>query len=47
MTKERMMDLVIRKYGFEAEEAIQFCQMCESGYPNATIEEMFLGVMED
>lgn len=41
MTKERMMDLVIRKYGFEAEEAVQFCQMCESGYPMLLLKRCF------
>lgn len=29
MTKEEMMDNVIRKYGFESEEAILFCGACE------------------
>lgn len=45
MTREKMIDMVIHKYGFEAGETIQFCRMCEN-YPAATIEEMFLGLME-
>ena len=42
---EKMMDMVIRKCGFEAEETISFCRMCEN-YPMVTIEEMFLSIME-
>lgn len=30
MTREEMMDNVIRKFGFEHEMTIQFCTMCES-----------------
>ena len=42
---EKMMDMVIRKCGFETEETISFCRICES-YPMVTIEEMFLSIME-
>lgn len=42
---EKMMNMVIRKCGFEAEETISFCRMCEN-YPRVTIEEMFLSIME-
>lgn len=47
MQKNDMVDMVIRKYGFEAEETISFCEMCfVENYPMVTIEEMFLGLME-
>lgn len=28
MTREEMMDNVIRKFGFEVKETISFCRMC-------------------
>lgn len=31
MTREEMMDNVIKKYGFESEEAIDFCRIAETG----------------
>ena len=31
MTREQMMDNVIRKFGFEAKATIIFCRMCERG----------------
>ena len=31
MTREQMMDDVIRKYGFEVKTTIAFCRMCERG----------------
>lgn len=32
MTKEEMMNMVIRKFGFEAKETINFCKTCQK-YP--------------
>ena len=29
MTREEMMDKIIRKYGFEAEETLWFCRLAE------------------
>lgn len=30
MTREQMMDKVVRRYGFEVEETLAFCRMCEN-----------------
>jgi len=30
MTREKMMNEVIRKFGFEASITIEFCEMCEN-----------------
>ena len=35
MSYKEMMDDVVRKYGFEAEVTIKFCEMCE----NSTSED--------
>lgn len=29
MTREQMMDNVIKRYGFEVDETIGFCSVCE------------------
>lgn len=39
MTREEMMDNIIRKFGFEAEETIDFCEKCEKyGYTVIKLE---------
>ena len=41
MTKQEMMDNVIRKYGFESEEAILFCSACEDKKNDKIIETLY------
>ena len=41
MTKQEMMDNVIRKYGFESEEAILFCGACEDKRKDKIIKELY------
>lgn len=36
MTKQEMMDKVIRVYGFESKEAIHFCELAENPLHSAT-----------
>lgn len=45
MTRWEMLDLVIRKYGFEVEETIEFAFLCENG-TEKQIEETFKELME-
>lgn len=46
-TREQMMDEVIKKFGFEHEMTIKFCQLCEmEGIWDATVEVGFNYVME-
>lgn len=44
MNKEKMMDMVIRKFGFDAEETIEFCQICEK-YPYIIAKLKYLRLM--
>ena len=47
MTREEMMDNVIRKFGFEVKETINFCRMCERGnVTNERIEVRYKELME-
>ena len=47
MTREEMMDNVIRKFGFEVKETISFCSMCERGnVANERIEARYKELME-
>lgn len=47
MTREKMMDNVIRKFGFEVKETISFCRMCECGnVANERIEARYKELME-
>ena len=47
MTKEQMIDNVIRKYGFEARVTIAFCRMCERGdLANTQIEARYNELMK-
>jgi hypothetical protein len=45
MTRWEMLDLIIRKYGFEVEETIEFAFLCENG-TEKQIEETFKKLME-
>lgn len=47
MTREEMMDNVIRKFGFEAEITIQFCTLCEIIDENATVDVAYNYVMNE
>ena len=38
MTKEQMMDNIIRKYGFESKGAIGFCKLVEGGANESVIK---------
>lgn len=39
MTRKEMMDAVIKKFGFEAKETIDFCEKCERyGYAVVKLE---------
>lgn len=44
MTREEMMDAVIKKFGFEAKETIDFCEKCE-GYGYAAIKLEYMRLM--
>lgn len=47
MTREEMMDNVIRKFGFEVKETISFCRMCERrNVANERIEARYKELME-
>lgn len=47
MTREEMMDNVIRKFGFEVKETISFCRMYERGnVANERIEARYKELME-
>ena len=44
---ERMMDKVIEKFGFEVEETIEFCELCEREDSTiGEIQEQFNWLME-
>lgn len=45
MTREEMMDNVIKKYGFESEITILFCKACEECDSNSKIRETFRMLM--
>jgi len=45
MTKEEMMDKVIKKYGFESEITILFCKICEKCDSNSTIRWTYIMLM--
>ena len=47
MTREEMMDNVIRKFGFEANITIQFCTFCEIIDKDATIDVAYNYVMNE
>jgi hypothetical protein len=40
MTKEQMMDKVIRKFGFEADETLDFCLFCIQLGGNPTMKQI-------
>ena len=45
MNKKKMMDMIIRKYGFEAKETINFCRMCENYHPYIITKLEYLRLM--
>lgn len=44
MTREEMMDAIIRKFGFEAKETINFCRKCEK-YNYAIVKLEYMRLM--
>jgi hypothetical protein len=47
MTREEMMDRVIKKFGFEADITIQFCTLCEIIDEDATVDVAYNYVMNE
>ena len=45
MTREEMMNEVIRKYGFESYIAIKFCEIVEEWVSDFAVEQMFIIAM--
>lgn len=44
MTREEMMNNIIRKFGFEAKETINFCKKCEK-YNYAIVKLEYIRLM--
>lgn len=47
MTREEMMDNVIKKFGFEANITIQFCTFCEIIDEDTTVDVAYNYVMNE
>ena len=47
MTREEMMDRVIKKFGFETDITIQFCTLCEIVDEDATVDVAYNYVMNE
>lgn len=45
LTREQMMDEVIRKYGFENNTTITFCEIAETWESDFAVENMFIVAM--
>ena len=45
MTRDEMMDEVMRKYGFENDIALTFCRIAETWESDLAVEEMFVITM--
>lgn len=45
MTREEMMNKVIRKYGFENNTTITFCEIAEEWTSDFAVEQMFIVAM--
>lgn len=45
MTREEMMDKVIRKYGFENNITLAFCEIAEEWRSDFAVEQMFIIAM--
>ncbi len=45
ITREEMMDEVIKKYGFESEITILFCKACEECNSNSKIRWTYIMLM--
>ena len=46
MTKEQMMDDIIRRYGFESKGAIGFCKLVEGGANESVIKYWYKILMD-
>jgi hypothetical protein len=48
MTKEReqMLDEVIKRYGFEAKETVNFARVCEHSIDDNNVKKVFKALMK-